>query len=121
MTDNYPKLLSHLADLGLTIDQYNSLNLTLEQRQVLDLRLGLNGNSSMTFTDIAKIRNVTPVAIRRMFIRTCDKIFQQQHAIERAKYKSIEDDLFRLSLALFIENETPFISHLTYKEKQCLI
>lgn len=114
----------HLADLGLTIDQYNSLNLTFAQRQVLDLRLGLNGNSSMTFTDIAKIRNVTPVAIRSMFIRTCDKILQQQYAIERAKYKSIEDDLFKLCLALyidhypFIENETPFISHLTYKEKQ---
>ena len=115
---SYPKSIS---DLKLTIDQCNSLNLTFAQRQVLDLRLGLNGNSSMTFADIAKIRNRSPVAIRSMFIRTCDKIFQQQYAIERAKYKSIEDDLFRLSLALFIENETPFISHLTYKEKQCLI
>jgi DNA-directed RNA polymerase sigma subunit (sigma70/sigma32) len=107
-------LLSQLADLGLTIDQYNLLNLTFPQRQVLDLRLGLNGNSSMTFTDIAKIRNVTPVAIRSMFIRTCHKILQQQYAIELAKYKSIEDDLFRLSLAIYHHQQMPFISHQTH-------
>lgn len=89
MTDNYSKLLFHLPDLGLTIDEYNLLNLTFAQRQVLDLRLGLNGNSSITFADIARIRNVTPVAIRSMFIRTCDKILERQYALGRIKYKSL--------------------------------
>jgi DNA-directed RNA polymerase sigma subunit (sigma70/sigma32) len=119
MTDNYPNvyehnLLSHLADLGLTIDQYNLLNLTFAQRQVLDLRLGLNGNSPMTFTDIAKIRNVTPVAVRAMFIRTCDKIFQRQYAIERAKYKPIEDNLFKICLFIYHHQQMPFISYQTH-------
>jgi DNA-directed RNA polymerase sigma subunit (sigma70/sigma32) len=108
-TNNY----NSFQKLNITLEEYNLLNLTASQRLTLDLRFGLNQNSSMTFTDIAKIRNVSSVAVRSMFIRTCDKISQKQYII---KYKPIEDDLFKLSLALFIEKELPFLSHQTYKE-----
>ncbi len=122
MNDHYPKLLS---DFGLTVDQYNTFAketyLKPFNKLSADMWFGTCcGRPIDNFSEIARIRNLSPTTvrqhIRRVIEALIDYIEAQKRAVKLAQYKSMENDLFRLSLALFIENETPFISHQTYKE-----
>lgn len=122
MNDHYPKLLS---DFGLTVQQYNTFAketyLKPFDKLSADMWFGTCcGRPIDNFSEIARIRNLSPTTVRRHIIfiikRLNNYIEAQKRAVKLAQYKSIEDDLFRLSLALFIENETPFISHQTYTE-----
>jgi hypothetical protein len=122
MNDHYPKLLS---DFGLTIDQYNTFAkqtyLKPFNKLSADMWFGTCcGRPIDNFSEIARIRNLSPTTVRRHIIWIIQGLNQyvkaQKLATKLTQYKSIEDDLLRLSLALFIEQETPFISHLTYEE-----
>jgi hypothetical protein len=73
------------------------------------------------FSEIARIRNLSPTTVRQHIIWVIkalnDYVQTQEHAAQLAQNKSIEDDLFRVSLALFIEKELPFLSYQTYKDE----
>lgn len=94
--------INSFEEFGITIEQYNSLDLTDVQRETLNLRFGLGpyGFLPMTWTEISKIRNVSSPNVRATFIRGCEKIFEQLHSIERAVYKSIENDLMDVCISL---------------------
>lgn len=122
MNDHYPKLLS---DFGLTIDQYNTFAkqtyLKPFNKLSADMWFGTCcGRPIDNFSEIARIRNLSPTTVRRHILWIIEGLNNyvqaQEHATQLAQYKSIEDDLLRLSLALFIEKELPFLSHPTYEE-----
>lgn len=122
MNDHYPKLLS---DFGLTVEQYNSIAketyLKPFNKLSADMWFGTCcGRPIDNFSEIARIRNLSPTTVRQHILwiieRLNNYIEAQTRAVKLAQYKSIEDDLYRLSLALFIEKELPFLSYPTYEE-----
>ena len=94
--------INSFEEFGITIEQYNSLDLPDLQRETINLRFGLGpyGFLPMTCIEISKIRNVTRPSVRSAFIRGCEKIFEQLDSIERAVYQSIENDLMDVCISL---------------------
>lgn len=111
----YPKSLS---DFGITLQEYNSLRLSPTYKISADIWFGISYNQPVsTFAEIARIRNLSSVSIRT-HIRTVMEIICDYTSNKKEKQmKRISDDINRISLRLFIENEMPYTSFQTYKDE----
>ena len=116
----YPKSLS---EFGITIEEYNSLNLNSNKKLSADIWFGTCCHRPVSnFAEVARIRNISNQSVRIHILRTMEAICEyNENKLETKKqdhFKKISDDIRKLSLALLIHQEIPFISYQTYKEYQ---